>query len=223
MDIQLTIVNIGGKEFKFIENEDGTADVQVPEKIKLSAALKEINKHFEDDNNTEYEAVPVTEKKVIPAADEFSESIGIEIITGIKIQPKAPKEEQIETLATSQENKSSEKDSESKQIANNGKPIDRQYAHDLIEAAGITKNKKYLQGLDVSGDKELSALVEKYFPQPKQNKMVAQQESLRMVELIQPIIENRMEEKGISYMEASREVMGEIEEHMQKKAQKKSQ
>ena len=143
----------GKNEYQYTKNEDGTSDVLIPNKVKPEAALKEIQKHFE--NNPKFEAVPVTESREIPAPDDFSDPTTQEVMTGIKIVPK-----QIATPVPSQDNKKTEK-AEPKYLFGK-ETITPEEAAEMINLAETPQE---LEGLRIDNDPNLQQLLLSKFPE----------------------------------------------------------
>ena len=146
----------GKNEYQYTKNEDGTSNVLIPNKIKPEAALKEIQKHFE--NNQKFEAVPVTETREVPAPDDFSDPTTEDVMTGIKIVPK-----QIATPVTSGDNKKTAKAEPKYQIGK--ETVDQETAAELINLAIQENDISIIEGLKVDNDPQLQDMILQAFPE----------------------------------------------------------
>jgi hypothetical protein len=156
----------GKNEYQYTKNEDGTADVLIPNKVKPEAALKEIQKHFE--NNPKFEAVPVTETREVPAPDDFSDPTTEDVMTGIKIVPK-----QIATPVPSQDNKKTEKQAEPKYLF--GK--EALTPEEAAEMINLAETPQELEGLRIDNDPELQQILLAKFPEKAPKYTIAGQEA----------------------------------------------
>lgn len=156
----------GKNEYQYTLNEDGTADVLIPNSINPESAFKEIQNAFKD--NARFEAVPITEIREIPAKDDFSDPTTESILTGIKIVPK-----QIATPVPSQDNKKTEKQAEPKYTFNK-ENLSREEVSEMINLA---EDPNELNGLRIDNDPELQQMLLSKFPDKTPRLSIAGQEA----------------------------------------------
>nr|WP_320022105.1 LPD23 domain-containing protein [uncultured Draconibacterium sp.] len=147
---------IGKNTYDFVENEDGSLDLQLQEKQDAAKTLATLEKEFKDNPNWEV----VAEKEIveIPAPNRFTEPTQQTVVSNIKVRPKA----QAEQVNPELQQELKQETEPSYTLAN--QPIDREQAKVLIEMAGLMKKPGKIKELVVNNDEELSGLMQKYFP-----------------------------------------------------------
>ena len=147
---------IGKNTYDFVENEDGSLDLQLQEKQDAAKTLATLEKEFKDNPNWEV----VAEKEIveIPAPNRFTEPTQQTVVSNIKVRPKA----QAEQVNPELQQELKQETEPSYTLAN--QLIDREQAKVLIEMAGLMKKPGKIKELVVNNDEELSGLMQKYFP-----------------------------------------------------------
>jgi len=145
----------GKNKYQYTKNADGTSDVMLPQNVKPEAALTEINKSLE---NTDYAAIPVTEDRTIPAQDDFHKPTTQQVVTGVKIVPKASIQQPVEQPEPS---KNSKEQSKPGKYTFGKEQLDREEVAEMVKLAD---NYSEIEGLKVENDPELQNLIQSKFP-----------------------------------------------------------
>lgn len=149
---ELRTYDIAGTQVPFTPQGDGSylgEAMKTPEEAQT--AFEELTKQIGAENAIEIKTVPGADN-LTPATYQLS------------VRPKTPEE-----LAAPVAEKVSPLDQlipegEAKQYTLNGQPIERGKALTRVKAAIFANDRKKIEGLDVTGDEELTKMLEKAFP-----------------------------------------------------------
>lgn len=152
----------GKTKYQYKSNQDGTADVIIPNNVPASKAFKEISEHFTG-NSTEYTVVPLTVKKVVTNPnDEFADKKEVEVTTGVKIVPKG--------MAPATPAKTEDKGAKQTAQPTKQAPASYSFGKDKIERdeaaeiVNLAESYEDIKDLRLEGDQELQNLIQTKFP-----------------------------------------------------------